>query len=127
MSGFAKLTTLPIDSSKRKTYPMLRGCLNYFPAALAGIANTSQQGNDKHNPGEPLHHDRKKSTDHGDCIMRHLTDAEDLLAAFKRNPKDVTPEMILTEVNQLAWRTLAYSQALHEQFGAPLAPGAKND
>jgi hypothetical protein len=28
-------------------------------------------------------------------------------------------------VNQLAWRVLAYSQELHEKFGSPLAPGAK--
>lgn len=119
-----KLTTLPIDSDERKNYPMLSGCLKYFPAALAGVAHISKLGNDKHNPGEPLHHARGKSIDHGDCILRHLTDTEDLLAAFDRNA-DVTKEMILTEVNQLAWRVLAYSQELHEYFGSPLAPGAK--
>lgn len=117
--------TLPIDSAERKNYPMLRGCLNYFPAALAGVSIVSQMGNVKHNPGQLLHHARGKSTDHGDCILRHLTDTEDLLAAFNRNNENVTKEMILTEVNQLAWRVLAYSQELHEKFGSPLAPGAK--
>lgn len=119
-----RLMTLPTDSAERKNYPMLRGCLGYFPAALAGVSRVSKLGNDKHNPGEPLHHAREKSTDHGDCILRHLTDTEDLLAAFDDNA-NVTKEMILTEVNQLAWRVLAYSQELHETFGAPLAPGAK--
>lgn len=122
-----RLMTLPTDSKERKDFPMLSGCLKYFPAALAGVALTSKLGNDKHNPGEPLHHARGKSVDHGDCILRHLTDTEDLLAAFTRGDETVTQEMILLEANQLAWRVLAYSQELHEKFGSPLAPGAKNE
>jgi hypothetical protein len=116
--------TLPTDSSERKNYPMLSGCLNYFPAALAGVSRISKQGNDKHNPGQPLHHARGKSTDHGDCIIRHLTDTEDLIARQIRQG-DVSSEQILTEVSSLAWRALAYSQELHEKFGSPLAPGAR--
>jgi hypothetical protein len=111
--------TLPTDSQERKNYPMLSGCLKYFPAALAGVSNISKLGNDKHNPGEPLHHARGKSMDHGDCIIRHLIDTEDLLAKNRIDPKQV-----LNEANQLAWRALAYSQEIHERFGAPLAPGA---
>lgn len=119
------ILTLPTDSAERKNYPMLRGCLNYFPAALAGVSNISKLGNDKHNPGQPLHHARGKSMDHGDCILRHLTDTENLLAAFNRYDELVKQEDILVEANQLAWRTLAYVQELHEKFGSPLAPGAK--
>lgn len=116
--------TLPTDSAARKEYPMMSGCLNYFPAALAGVAKISKLGNDKHNPGQPLHHARGKSTDHGDCIVRHLTDVQDLLAAKDRGAV-ANPEKILEEVSSLAWRALALSQELHEKFGAPLAPGAK--
>jgi hypothetical protein len=29
--------------------------LDYFPDALAAVAQISYQGNQKHNPGEPLH------------------------------------------------------------------------
>lgn len=116
--------TLPTDSAERKNFPMLSGCLKYFPAALAGVAKISKLGNDKHNPGQPLHHARGKSADHGDCILRHLTDTEDLLAAHNRGT-DVTPDQVLVEANQLAWRALAYAQELHEKFGAPLAPGAQ--
>ncbi len=115
--------TLPIDSAERKNYPLLSGCLKYFPAALAGVANISKKGNDKHNKGLPLHHDRNKSMDHGDCVIRHLIDTEDLLAKIERG-EPVTNEEILTEVNQLAWRVLAYSQNIHERLGSPLAPGA---
>lgn len=119
-----RLLTLPTGSDERKNVPILSGCVKYFPAALAGVASISKMGNDKHNPGEPLHHARGKSTDHGDCIIRHLIDVEDLLAAATRSGAPDT-ETILLEVNQLVWRALAYSQALHEQYGAPLAPGAK--
>jgi hypothetical protein len=118
--------TLPEDSKERKNYPLLRGLFRYFPAALAGVAKTSKAGNDKHNPGEEMHHARDKSSDHGDCILRHLMDTEDLLARLDRG-EDVTKENILEEVSCLAWRALALSQELHEKFGAPLAPGAKKE
>lgn len=121
----SKLTTLPIDSRERKDYPLYRGLLRYFPAALAGISRTSKLGNDKHNPGEEMHHARGKSPDHGDCVIRHLMDVEDLLAALNRGDANVTQQDILNEVNQMAWRVLAFSQEMHERFGAPMAPGAK--
>jgi hypothetical protein len=126
LEGLMNKLTLPTDSAERKNYPLLSGCIKYFPAALAGIAKISKLGNDKHNPGQPLHHARGKSTDHGDCIIRHLIDTEDLLAAQKRGDSSITNEMILTEASQLAWRALAYAQMLQEELGAPLAPGATN-
>ena len=118
-------TTLPTDSNARKDYPLFRGCLRYFPAALAGVARTSKLGNDKHNPGEEMHHARGKSPDQGDCIIRHLIDVEDLLAKLERHEDNVTDQDVLNEVNQMTWRALAFSQELHERFGAPMAPGAK--
>lgn len=118
------ITTLPTDSNDRKNYTLFSGCFRYFPAALAGISKTSKLGNDKHNPGQEMHHARNKSGDHGDCILRHLMDVADLLAAMDRG-EEVTKEEILSEVSSMAWRALALSQELHEKFGAPLAPGAK--
>lgn len=117
--------TLPTNSADRKDYPLFRGVLKYFPAALAGVAKISKTGNDKHNPGQELHHDRNKSIDHGDCIMRHLIDVADLLASLDRPGSLALEQDALNEVNQLAWRALAFSQQIHEKFGAPLAPGAK--
>lgn len=116
--------TLPTDSNERKNLPLVSGCLNYFPAALTGVSRISKLGNDKHNPGEPLHHARGKSTDHPDCVVRHLMDLQDLLA-FKERGTNITNQQILDEVSCLAWRALALSQELHERFGAPMAPGAK--
>jgi hypothetical protein len=118
--------TLPTDSNERKNYPLFSGLIRYFPAALAGVANISKIGNDKHNPGQPMHHARKKSRDHGDCILRHLTDIEDLMAARDRGI-NVHDQQILTEVGQMAWRALALAQAIHEKLGAPLAPGASEE
>jgi hypothetical protein len=119
-----KTTTLPTDSAERKNYPLFRGLLRYFPAALAGVSNTSQKGNDKHNPGQDLHHARSKSGDHADCILRHLMDLTDLLAARDRGA-EVSDEQIKDEVNSACWRMLALSQEIHESLGYPLAPGAK--
>jgi hypothetical protein len=128
------LMTLPTDSTERKGVPMYSGVLKYFAAALAGVARISKAGNDKHNPGEPMHHARGKSNDHADCIARHLMDVADIQASIDRGPDhtgitDEVPadvEALLIEVSQLAWRALALSQELHEQYGsAPLAPGAR--
>lgn len=119
-------TTLPTDSTERKDYPLFSGCLRYFPAALAGVSKTSKLGNDKHNPGQEMHHARNKSQDHGDCILRHLMDVEDLLAAMNRG-EAVSQDEILIEISSMAWRSLALSQEIHEKFGFPLAPGAKEE
>lgn len=119
--------TLPTNSDERKEYPIYEGAVAYFPAALAGVAKHSKEGNDKHNPGEPMHHARGKSSDHKDCIVRHLIDLGDLLAYFERHAPDHSgiEEFILAEADALAWRALALSQELHEDFDAPLAPNAR--
>jgi hypothetical protein len=124
------MSALPTDSEERKNYPLLRGCLNYFPAALAGVARWSKLGNDKHNPGEELHHARGKSMDHGDCILRHMTDLQAFLANYERgaiiSANSTVKQSIIDEADALAWRALALSQELHERFaGAELAPAAK--
>jgi hypothetical protein len=117
--------TLPDDSAVRKQIPMYRGLLKYFPAALAGAASHSQGGNDKHNPGEELHHARGKSGDHGDCIIRHMVDIADMLASNERG-QHFTADMILAECNALVWRACAFSQEIHETIaGAPMAPAAR--
>jgi len=94
----------PEDSAERKTYPIYSGCFQYFPAALAKVAHHSYLGNEKHNPGQPLHHARGKSDDHLDAAGRHLIEG-DLAGA--------------------AWRILAALQLQCEAEGAPMAPGAR--
>lgn len=108
------MTTLPSDSAERKAIPITTGVLDYFPAALAEVAKVSKAGNDKHNPGEPLHHARGKSTDHADAIGRHL---------LERGGRDEDTGQLHSA--ELAWRALANLQQELEDAGAPLARGAK--
>lgn len=63
---------LPTDAKARKDIPIVTGCFDYFPLALAEVAKVSVQGNKQHNPGQPLHWNRSKSTDFADTIGRHL-------------------------------------------------------
>ena len=108
-------SALPSSSKARKDIPVTSGVLDYFPAAIAYIARISKAGNDKHNPGEPLHWARGKSMDHADCIGRHL---------MERGTID--PEDNLRHSGKLAWRALALLQQELEAAGeAPLARGAR--
>ncbi|MGH7184920.1 MAG: dATP/dGTP diphosphohydrolase domain-containing protein [Pseudomonadota bacterium] len=61
-----------LNSDERKGTPIWSGALMYWPDALAALARFSKYGNDKHNPGQPLHWNREKSSDHKDCVARHL-------------------------------------------------------
>lgn len=92
------------DSQERKNTPIFTGVIRYFPDALAAVARVSKIGNDKHNPGEPLHWSREKSTDHGDCIVRHQIEFDEI-------DKD-TGEY---HAAQVAWRALAQLQLLEEE------------
>lgn len=66
---------LPTDPKERKDTPVFTGAIMYFPLALAEVAKVSKKANDKHNPGEPMHWSREKSSDHLDSAQRHLIDA----------------------------------------------------
>lgn len=92
------LCLLPEGSAERKDIPITTGVLDYFPLAIAAVAQLSKIGNDKHNPGEPLHWAREKSTDHADCIARHLIDRGKFAADGTRHSA------------ALAWRALALLQ-----------------
>lgn len=89
---------LPEDSDDRKGIPLVTGVLDYFPLAIAEVSRLSKAGNDKHNPGEPIHWAREKSTDHADCIGRHLIDRGKFAADGMRHSA------------ALAWRALALLQ-----------------
>ena len=65
---------VPTEAAARKALPLCTGVLDYFPDALLEVAAVSKIGNDQHNPGQPLHWDKSKSTDEADCILRHLVD-----------------------------------------------------
>ena len=92
------MSMLPQTSSPRKALPITEGVLDYFPDAIAYVAFVSKVGNDKHNPGEPLHWAREKSTDHANAMGRHL---------IERGTYDADG---LLNDGTLAWRALANLQ-----------------
>ncbi len=63
---------LPKDPEQRKGMPVVTGVLDYFPDAIALVAECSVIGNEQHNPGEPLHWDKAKSQDEADACGRRL-------------------------------------------------------
>lgn len=65
---------LSTNASVRKNAPMARGLLDYFPRACAAVAELSYRATQQHHPDKPMHWDKSKSTDHADCIVRHLVD-----------------------------------------------------
>lgn len=90
-----KPVLLTTDKQARKEMPIARGVVDYFPRALAAIANVSYVGNQQHNPGQPMHWARGKSMDHADCIVRHLIE------------RGTVDDDGLRHSAKLAWRALA--------------------
>ena len=89
---------LPTDAQERKKIPIVSGVLDYFPLAIAEVAKCSWAGNQQHHPDKELHWDKTKSTDHADCIGRHLIDRGKFDTDGQRHSA------------KLAWRALALLQ-----------------
>lgn len=106
---------LPTDAKERKATPIVSGVLDYFPLAVAEVARVSFAGNEQHNPGEPLHWDRNKSTDHADCLGRHLLERGQIDIDGKRHTA------------KAAWRVLAMLQLELEAAKAKDAPAVAAD
>ena len=101
------------EAETRKRQPLASGVLDYFPDALRAVAGCSWAGNEQHNPGQPLHHARGKSTDHADALLRHLLDRGSIDTDGVRHSAKV------------AWRALAMLQEELEAAGALKARGAR--
>lgn len=86
---------LPTDAKARKGVPIATGFVDYFPKAIAAIAEVSRVGNEQHNPGQPLKWDRSKSSDEADALMRHF---------LERGAVDTDG---LRHSAKMAWRALA--------------------
>lgn len=106
--------SLPDDDAKRLEYPMFDGLLAYFPNALAEVSRVSKIGNDQHNPGQPMHWARGKSTDHENKILRHLIDSG------KADSRGIR------HTARLAWRALALLQEeIEREEGAPMSRASR--
>lgn len=65
---------LPTTPDHRKHYPLWTGVMLYFPDAMLAVSEVSRVGNEQHNPNEPLHWAREKSTDQMNTATRHMLD-----------------------------------------------------
>lgn len=92
-------------TDSRKRYPITTGVLDYFPLAIAAVAECSYVGNEQHNPGKPLHWDRSKSQDEADALGRHLA---------QRGTVDTDG---IRHSAKVAWRALALLQKELEAAG----------
>ncbi len=101
---------LPRDAAARKGVPIVTGVLDYFPDAIAAVAECSRVGNEQHNPGSPLHWDRAKSGDEADALGRHL---------LERGSRDSDG---IRHSAKLAWRALALLQKEIEAEAKESAP-----
>jgi hypothetical protein len=99
---------LPKNAEGRKAVPIATGVLDYFPGALAEVARVSKAGNDQHNPGEPLHWAKEKSTDEADALVRHL---------LERGTYDTDG---MRHSAKMAWRALALLQRELDAEAAPV-------
>lgn len=96
--GPTRATTLPTDAAERKKYPVATGFLDYFPDAVAAVANLSYVANNQHNPGKSLRWDRSKSSDEDDTMIRHY---------LQRGSLDTDG---IRHSVKVAWRALALLQ-----------------
>lgn len=93
-------------AEQRKRTPVFSGVIKYFPEAIKEVSRVSLAGNEQHHPGQPLHWDKSKSTDHADALMRHLMDAGTFDTDGQRHTAKV------------AWRALALLETELEKENA---------
>jgi hypothetical protein len=85
----------------RKSIPLFKGVLCYFPDALEEVAKASLAGNKQHLDGQPLHWDKTKSMQQEDSLLRHLNDVAKGI--------EVDDDGVLHRA-KIAWRALASLQ-----------------
>lgn len=93
---------LPEDSDERKKWPVATFLREYFPDAICYLSHLSWVANEQHNPGEPMHWARNKSTDQANTMMRHFMEG------------DALDEDNMLHAGKVAWRALARLQDLLE-------------
>ena len=100
--------SLPTDDAARKMIRIWQGFIQYFPDAVAAVAQLSKIANEQHNPGEPMHWAKEKSTEELDSMMNHLVD----IACMGEDGRDTEGVLHATKV---AWRAMANLQRLADK------------
>lgn len=92
---------LPTDDKARKRLQLWTFMFNYFPDAWLAVVNVAVAGNEQHNPGQPLHWAREKSTDQMNTAFRHQWD-------YGRGVKKDTDDQY--HLAKAIWRLMAQLQ-----------------
>lgn len=115
---------LPKGYNARKALPLYTFLTGYFPDAILELVKVSVAGNVQHNPGQPLHWAREKSTDQMNPVARHIFDH----AAGLVYERDLPPAVLaavgpdgIMALAQAAWRLLAEIQLLCEKRAKEVA------
>lgn len=101
---------LPSEDRRRKQVRAFMGFVKYFPDAIALVAYLSKVANDQHNPGEPMHWAKEKSTEELDSLMNHLIDIG------SKGELSVDSDNILDAI-KVAWRGMANLQRVADKYG----------
>lgn len=108
---------LPTDYNARKNFPLMTVLASYFPDAIEALVELCVQGNVQHKvdvnavnpfklPTDTITWDHSKSTDHMNCLARHVWDHE---RAKRGVGNKVDGDKILHIVKAL-WRAAAEAQ-----------------
>lgn len=101
---------LPSDDAMRKQIRAFMGFVKYFPDAIALVALLSKRANDQHNPGEPMHWAKEKSTEELDSLFNHLID----IASKGELSQDADG---MLDAIKVAWRGMANLQRVVDKYG----------
>ena len=101
---------LPSDDTLRKKVRAFQGFVKYFPDSIALVAYLSKVANDQHNPGEPMHWAKEKSTEELDSMMNHVIDIAD------KGELSQDADGVLDAI-KVAWRANANLQRLADKYG----------
>lgn len=103
--------SLPSEDRLRKQVRAFMGFVKYFPDAIAMCAILSKVANDQHNPGQPMHWAKEKSTEELDSLMNHLID----IASKGELSQDADG---IYDAVKVFWRAGANLQRLADKHGA---------
>lgn len=67
-------STLPTEDAARKELQLWTFLTEYFPDSFVEVVKVAVAGNRQHNPGQPLHWAKGKSTDQMNTAFRHQWD-----------------------------------------------------
>lgn len=117
------------DKTRKGKWPVWDYMFKYFPLAFLEEVRVAVLGNEQHNPGQPLHWAREKSTDQLNTAFRHQFDYAEAKARGVVVPRDKDGK---AQLAQAIWRLKAQLQLdleeeARQQSGVPMPSPLPDD